>query len=61
MARDLLFTDGMTENSRSVLVVDDDGAMRDMVVALLEDAGHRAEGASEANEAIFSTIPLMDD
>jgi DNA-binding NtrC family response regulator len=37
---------------RTVLVVDDDEAMRDMVVALLEDEGHRAEGAGGADQAI---------
>ena len=34
------------------LVVDDDKAMREMVVALLEDEGHGAEGASGADAAI---------
>jgi DNA-binding NtrC family response regulator len=52
LARDLLSPYGMTENTRSVLVVDDDDAMRDMVVALLEDAGHTAQGAALADEAI---------
>jgi len=42
----------MTNNRHFVLVVDDDRAMRDMVVALIEDAGHRAEGALSADEAV---------
>jgi len=37
---------------RKVLVVDDDKAMREMVVALLEDAGHGAEQSANATEAI---------
>ncbi|MBW2724299.1 MAG: sigma-54-dependent Fis family transcriptional regulator [Deltaproteobacteria bacterium] len=37
---------------RRVLVVDDDEAMRDMVIALLEDAGHTACGAEGANKAL---------
>jgi len=37
---------------RSVLVVDDDAAMREMLAALLEDAGHEAVGASDAENAI---------
>ena len=37
---------------RRVLVVDDDDAMRDMVVALLEDAGHTASGADGADHAL---------
>ncbi|MBW1881900.1 MAG: sigma-54-dependent Fis family transcriptional regulator [Deltaproteobacteria bacterium] len=37
---------------RKVLVVDDDKAMRDMVAALLEDAGHVAQQAANADEAI---------
>jgi DNA-binding NtrC family response regulator len=42
----------METTQRAVLVVDDDKAMRDMVVALLEDEGHRAEGAAGADQAI---------
>ncbi|MEE8164633.1 MAG: sigma-54 dependent transcriptional regulator, partial [Myxococcota bacterium] len=37
---------------RKVLVVDDDKAMREMLAALLEDAGHVAEQAANADEAI---------
>ena len=37
---------------RKVLVVDDDEAMRDMVVALLEDAGYTANGAQGADQAL---------
>ncbi|MBW2274644.1 MAG: sigma-54-dependent Fis family transcriptional regulator [Deltaproteobacteria bacterium] len=42
----------MTRSSRSVLVVDDDQAMRDMVVALLEDAGHVAQSVDSADRAV---------
>jgi len=38
--------------SRTVLVVDDDAAMRDMVVSLLEDEGIHAVGAGSADEAL---------
>ena len=48
----MLSLDSMTDNTRSILVVDDDGAMRDMLIALLEDAGHHAQGAALADEAI---------
>ena len=37
---------------RSVLVVDDDSAMRDMVVSLLEDQGIHARAAGSADEAV---------
>jgi len=37
---------------RNVLVVDDDRAMREMVIALLEDAGHQAAGAADADAAL---------
>ncbi|RIL04815.1 MAG: sigma-54-dependent Fis family transcriptional regulator [Proteobacteria bacterium] len=37
---------------RSVLVVDDDAAMREMVVSLLEDQGIQARAASSADEAM---------
>jgi DNA-binding NtrC family response regulator len=37
---------------RSVLVVDDDSAMREMVVSLLEDQGIQARAAASADEAI---------
>jgi two-component system response regulator PilR (NtrC family) len=39
-------------SQRCVLVVDDDKAMREMLVALLEDAGHEAAAAAHADEAI---------
>jgi two-component system response regulator HydG len=42
----------MTRSSRTVLVVDDDKAMRDMVVALLEDAGHAALSVDSADRAV---------
>jgi len=42
----------MMARSRSVLVVDDDAAMRDMVVALLEDEGIHAASAESADEAL---------
>ncbi|MFT3924707.1 MAG: ATP-binding protein [Myxococcales bacterium] len=35
---------------RSVLVVDDDEAIRTLVITLLEDAGYRVEGAASAHE-----------
>ncbi len=44
-------SDAMREAQRSVLVVDDDKAMREMVMALLEDAGLRAESAEDARQA----------
>jgi DNA-binding NtrC family response regulator len=51
LARNML---GMGEMavSRTVLVVDDDAAMRDMVVSLLEDQGIQARAARSADEAI---------
>ena len=42
----------MTARSRSVLVVDDDAAMRDMVVSILEDQGIRATAAASVDEAL---------
>jgi len=42
----------MERSTRAVLVVDDDPAMRDMVVALLEDQGHQAEGSGTADQAV---------
>jgi DNA-binding NtrC family response regulator len=42
----------MERSKRSVLVVDDDKAMRDMVVAMLEDQGHDAEGSASADAAV---------
>ncbi len=42
----------MISVNRKVLVVDDDKAMRDMVVALLEDAGHSARGAAGVDRAL---------
>jgi len=44
----------MTAGTRSVLVVDDDAAMRDMVVSLLEDQGIRAQAAGSVDEALKS-------
>ncbi len=40
------------ENHRSVLVVDDDAAMREMVVSLLEETGYGARGCAGADEAL---------
>jgi DNA-binding NtrC family response regulator len=48
----MLLTQPMTTNTRRILVVDDDQAMREMVVALLEDAGHFAAGADGADSAV---------
>ena len=42
----------MTAIVRKILVVDDDSAMRDMVTAMLEDAGHDACGADGADQAL---------
>ena len=42
----------MTSAPRSVLVVDDDAAMREMVVSLLDDQGIEARAAAGADEAI---------
>jgi DNA-binding NtrC family response regulator len=41
-------------NPRSVLVVDDDAAMREMVVSLLEESGLTARGCGGAEEALDS-------
>ena len=43
-----------TNNRRCVLVVDDDKAMREMVISLLEDSGISAEGADNADSALES-------
>jgi DNA-binding NtrC family response regulator len=40
------------QSQRSVLVVDDDSAMREMLISLLEEEGMRAEGADSADKAI---------
>ena len=42
----------MTSVIRRILVVDDDNAMRDMVTAMLEDAGHSVCGADGADQAL---------
>ncbi len=42
----------MSNSKRSVLVIDDDLAMREMVVSLLEDAGYEAIGAPGVDEAV---------
>jgi len=42
----------MSSRTRSVLVVDDDSAMREMVVSLLEDEGIHAVAANGADEAL---------
>jgi DNA-binding NtrC family response regulator len=42
----------MTPTPRSVLVVDDDAAMREMVVSLLDDQGIEARAAASADEAM---------
>ena len=43
---------GVTSRSRTALVVDDDAAMRELVVSLLEDAGIQALSAGSAEEAV---------
>ena len=40
------------EAKRRILVIDDDRAMREMLIALLEDAGHEAIGAEGVDVAI---------
>ena len=40
------------EAKRRILVIDDDRAMREMLVALLEDAGHDAQGAEGVDVAV---------
>ncbi|HXX47501.1 MAG TPA: response regulator, partial [Myxococcota bacterium] len=40
---------------RSVLVVDDEPAMREMLVSLLDESGIRAQSASSADEALASS------
>ncbi len=42
----------MSNDTRRVLVVDDDDAMRDMVVSLLADEGYEASGADSADDAL---------
>ena len=42
----------MTSVIRKILVVDDDNAMRDMVMAMLEDAGFSVCGADGADQAL---------
>jgi DNA-binding NtrC family response regulator len=51
VARNVRMSDGMSL-PRSVLVVDDDSAMRDMVVSLLDEQGIHARAAASADEAI---------
>ena len=41
-----------TEAKRRILVIDDDKAMREMLIALLEDAGHDAQGADGVDAAV---------
>jgi len=43
---------GMSESQRTVLVIDDDRAMREMIVALLEDEGYSALGAVGVDAAV---------
>jgi DNA-binding NtrC family response regulator len=40
------------QTQRSVLVVDDDAAMREMLISMLEEEGVRAEGADSADKAL---------
>jgi DNA-binding NtrC family response regulator len=40
------------ESRRRILVIDDDRAMREMLIALLEDAGHEALGAEGVDVAV---------
>jgi DNA-binding NtrC family response regulator len=42
----------MPNSQRSVLVIDDDRAMREMVVSLLEDEGYAAQGAEGVDAAV---------
>jgi len=42
----------MGQERRRILVIDDDRAMREMLIALLEDAGHEALGAEGVDVAI---------
>ncbi len=46
---------------RSVLVVDDDAAMRDLVLSLLDDEGIRGVGAASADEALERLADLDCD
>lgn len=48
----MLLHPGMENTSRNVLVVDDDIAMREMVMSLLDDVGHEAFEASNKNQAL---------
>ena len=52
MARNVRIDRRVTATPRSVLVVDDDSAMREMVVSMLEDQGIHALAAASADEAI---------
>ncbi|MCZ7619230.1 MAG: sigma-54 dependent transcriptional regulator [Myxococcota bacterium] len=52
LARNLLKRSGTMSRDHSVLVVDDDDAMREMIVSLLEDEGLTAAGAATADEAL---------
>jgi DNA-binding NtrC family response regulator len=51
-ARQLPVNEPTGHSRKSVLVVDDDSAMRDMLIALLEDTGHEASGAPDAESAV---------
>jgi DNA-binding NtrC family response regulator len=42
----------MSAQPHSVLVVDDDGAMREMLASLLEEHGYRVDGSSSADAAL---------
>jgi DNA-binding NtrC family response regulator len=52
MARNVRNDRRVMATPRSVLVVDDDSAMREMVVSMLEDQGIHARAAASADEAI---------
>jgi CheY-like chemotaxis protein len=48
-------TEGMATDRRAkVLVIDDDLAMRDLVVCMLETCGLEVEPAADADEALFA-------
>src|SRR5215813_11909209 len=54
-AHPLQFREPVTNEARSVLVVDDEPAMREMLVSLLEEAGIGACSAASADEALKSS------
>jgi DNA-binding NtrC family response regulator len=60
LARNMLRSLAMTRN-RTVLVVDDDAAMRDLILSLLEDEGIHAVGAGTADEALERLADLDCD